>query len=103
VVIEDGGQWHCRQRFSQETMGRTGVSPIHQHEVDQPAMLVDGPEQVLPVATDLHIRLVHSPRGRTVPLLPANPLLKLRRVAKLQTLSSCGEGRGVGIMEGILC
>jgi len=34
-------------------MGSTGVSPIHQHEVDQPAMLVDGLEQVLPVATDL--------------------------------------------------
>src|SRR5258708_30059280 len=62
-------------------MSRTGVSPIHQHEVDQPAMLVNGPEQVLPVATDLHIRLVHSPRGRTVPLVPADPLLKLRRVA----------------------
>jgi hypothetical protein len=25
--------------------GPHGVSPIHQHEVDQPAMLVDGPEQ----------------------------------------------------------
>src|SRR3984957_15327021 len=62
-------------------MGRTGVSPVHQHEVDQPAMLVNGPEQALPVATDLHIRLVHSPRGRTVPLVPADPLLKLRRVA----------------------
>jgi hypothetical protein len=36
---------HCRQRFSLEAMGRTGVSPIHQHEADQPAMFVDGLEQ----------------------------------------------------------
>ena len=37
---------HCRQRFSQEAMRCTGVSPIHQHKIDQQAMLVDGPEQV---------------------------------------------------------
>jgi len=86
VVIEDGGQWRIVvSRFSEETMGRTGVSPIHQHEVDQPAMLVDGPEQILPVATDLRIRHVHSPRGRAVPLVPADPLLDFRRVAKKPT------------------
>jgi hypothetical protein len=35
VATEDGGQWRIVvSAFSQETMGRTGVPPIHQHEVD---------------------------------------------------------------------
>jgi hypothetical protein len=57
---------HGRQRFSQEAMSCARVSPIHQHEVFQPAMFVDSTEQVLPATTDLHIALVHSPGGGTV-------------------------------------
>ena len=34
-------------------MPRARVTAVQQHEVDQPAMLVDGAEQVLPLSTDL--------------------------------------------------
>src|ERR1700723_1391925 len=44
-------------------------------------MLINGAEQVLPAATDLHIRLVHSPGGRTVSLIPPNLLFQLRCIA----------------------
>jgi hypothetical protein len=74
---------HRRQRFSWETVGRTRVSPVRQHEVDQQAMLVDSSKQVLPLSADLHIGLVHAPGGRTVALIPPDSLLKLTR--------ACGE------------
>ena len=35
---------HRRLRFTEETIGRTCVSSMGQHEVDQPAFLIDGPE-----------------------------------------------------------
>src|SRR5665213_1911982 len=59
-------------------MGGAGVSPVRQHKVDQAPVLVDSPEQVLPLATNLYIRLVHSPGGRTVALISAHPLLQFR-------------------------
>jgi hypothetical protein len=71
---------HRRQRFAQKTIGSACVSPIQQHKVDQPAMLVNSSEQVLSAATDLHICLVHPPGGRAVALIPADPLLQFRRV-----------------------
>src|SRR3984885_9216561 len=64
-----------------ETIGSACVSPIQQHKVDQPAMLVNSAEQVLPAATDLHICLVHSPGGRAVTLIPSDSLLQLRCIA----------------------
>ena len=46
--------------FAQETMGRVCISPVGHHEVNQSALLVDSPEQVLPLAANLHAGLVHT-------------------------------------------
>jgi len=74
LVSRDGGRRpvaHCFQRLAQKTMGSARVSPVHQHEVDRTAMLVDSSEQIHPLAANLHISLVHSPRGRAVtPIRP---------------------------------
>ena len=66
---------HGRQRFSEETMSSSSVAAVCQHEINQSAMLVDGPEQVLPPATNLYIRLVHAPGAGSVALISAHPLL----------------------------
>jgi len=81
VVIEDGGQWRIVVSAFPGNDWLPCCSPVRQQEVDQPAMLVDSTEQVLPLAADLHIRPVHAPRGRSVSLVSPDPLLQLRRVA----------------------
>jgi hypothetical protein len=48
LVCRDRRRWtvaHSCQRFSEETIGRTGVPSVRQHEVDQPAVLIDRSEQ----------------------------------------------------------
>jgi hypothetical protein len=64
LVCRDRGWWpvaHGRQRFSEETIRRTCVPSVRQHEVDQPAMLIDSSEQVLPLSSNLHVGLAYSP------------------------------------------
>jgi len=52
------------------------IAAVQQHEVDQPTILVDGAEQVLPPSSDLYIGFVH-PRGtRAVAVIPANAQLR---------------------------
>src|ERR1700722_12259629 len=72
---------HRLQCLAQEAVCRTRVTPVQYHEVDQPAMLVDGAEQVLPLSTDLDMGFVHSPGAQAVALIPADALFELRRVA----------------------
>ena len=82
MVIEDGGQWRIvvsafpRKRWAARVFRRS----INVKSINRPCLSTARNRHFL-VTTDLHIRLVHSPRGRTVPLVPADPLLKLRRVA----------------------
>ena len=42
---------HDLQRLGQKAAGRHGVPAVGQHEIDQTSVLVDGPEQVFPLAT----------------------------------------------------
>ena len=65
---------HRLQCLAQEAVCRTRVTPVQYHEVDQPAMLVDGAEQVLPLSTDLDMGFVHSPGAQAVALIPADAL-----------------------------
>ena len=55
----------------------TERAAIWQHEVDQSPVIVNSTEQVLPPVTNLHIRLVHAPRGGPIALIPAHPLSQL--------------------------
>jgi|SRR5450756_2768656 len=48
--------------------------------VDQPALLVDGPKQVFSSAMNLQKCLIHAPRGSSIALIPAYPLLQLGRI-----------------------
>ncbi len=52
VCRDRGGRpvTHRDERFTQEAIGSSSVPPVRQHEVDQPAMLVNSTEQVLPLA-----------------------------------------------------
>jgi hypothetical protein len=53
LISRDGGRQpvvHCCEGLAKKTMGSACVSPVHQYEVDQSAMLVDSPEQILPLA-----------------------------------------------------
>ena len=63
-------------------MGCRRTTAICQHEVDQAAMLVNSAKQVLPLASDLHLRLVHAPAGPSIALIPPRPLLQLTRVPR---------------------
>jgi len=89
---------HRLQCLAQEAVCRARVTAVQQHEVDQPAMLVDGAEQVLPLSTDLDIGFVHSPGVRTVALIPADALFALRRV----TLHPPEDCRGVDLNSALL-
>ena len=71
---------HGRQGFSQKAMCRPGVASICQHGINQAALLVDSLKQVFPPATHLPIGFVHAPGGRAGALVPAHPLLQLRRI-----------------------
>jgi hypothetical protein len=54
VVIDTGGQFaHDLQRLGQKAAGRPGVPAVGQHEIDQTSLLVDGREQVFPLAIPL--------------------------------------------------
>jgi hypothetical protein len=57
---------HRLQCLAHEAVCRARVTAIQQHEVDEPAILVDGAGQVLPLSTDLDIGFVHSPGARAV-------------------------------------
>ena len=65
-ISRDGG-WrlgaHRLDGFPQETISGVGIPAIGQHEGDQPTVLVDRAEQVLPLAPDADVGLVHSPRA----------------------------------------
>ena len=66
LVRGDGGSRpvpHRCQGFAEETVCRTRVSTLQQHEVDQHAVLVDSPEQILPSTAHLDVGLVNAPRG----------------------------------------
>ena len=81
-MIEDAGQWRMVGNALPSKQSTARAFPrFHPHAVDQPAMLVDSPKQVLPLAANFHVRLVHAPRGRPVALIPADSLSQFRRVA----------------------
>ena len=63
-IRRDGGWWIVAHRlygFTQEAISGVGIPAIGQHEGDQPAVLVDCAKQVLPLAPDANVGLVHSP------------------------------------------
>ena len=76
---------HGRQCLAQKAMCGAAVSPVRQHEVDQPAMFVDSPEQILPSSTCLHVGLIHPPGCRAMALIPIDSLLELRRIPMAST------------------
>lgn len=82
---------HCLHGLAQEAIGRAGVPAIQQHEVDQPPVLVDGTEQVLPLAADPRIGLVYPLRSRARLLVRSDTLLDLGRIA----LHPTKEGKGI--------
>lgn len=100
---------HCGERFAEKAMRRPRVSPVRQHKVDQPAVLVDSPEQVLPIAGNHDVGLVHAPGGGTVALIPTNPLLEFRGVANatreaarvIERIDQPAAGDGSGGRDGV--
>lgn len=52
---------HGCQRSSKEMMSSSSVAAVCQHEIDQTAMLVNGPEQILPLAAHPNLRLIDAP------------------------------------------
>jgi hypothetical protein len=68
---------HDLQCLGQKAACRLGVPAVGQHEIDQASLLVDDPEQVFSLATHPDVGLVRRP----IALVPADPLLELRRVA----------------------
>jgi len=73
-------------------------SADHPHEIGQPAMLIDSPEQVLPATSDLHVCLIHLPGGRVVALVPPDSFPKLRSIA----LDPKKKRRGVNVYAMLL-
>ena len=57
-------------------MRRRCIAAVCQHEVDQPAVVINGTKPILPLVAHLDIGLVHAPRGRAITPIPVNPLRK---------------------------
>jgi len=57
----DGGDAGPIDRSLEEAAGRFGVPARGEEDVDDPAELVDGPEQVAPRSSDLHVGLIDVP------------------------------------------
>ncbi len=67
--------WH---RFAQEPVCSAGVSSFQEHEVDQPAVLVNCTEHVLLSAGDLEVRLIDSQGSRAIALISPHALPRAR-------------------------
>jgi hypothetical protein len=72
---------HHLEGFAQEAIRRSGVAAVGQHEVDELTVLVDGAEQIFPLAANPHVGLADAPRARTRSLVLADPPLDLGRIA----------------------
>ncbi len=72
---------HRLQGFAQETIGRSSIPSVCQHEVDELTVLIDSSKQLFPFATDSNISLIYAPRPGTGTLIATDPLLDLGRIA----------------------
>ena len=82
MVIDIGGQ--LRMTFSALARKRRAALVFRRSDSMKSirvSVLVDGPEQVFPLASHPDVGLVHAPGRRSVAPVPAHPLIKLRRVA----------------------
>jgi hypothetical protein len=51
------------EHLAEETLGRLQITPGGEQEIDRRAVLIDGPVQVSPLATDLDVGLVNANRA----------------------------------------
>jgi hypothetical protein len=52
---------HRPHSFAQEAIRRSHISPMGQHGVDQPTVVIDRSKQVPPAPADSYIGLIHLP------------------------------------------
>jgi hypothetical protein len=52
---------HRPHSFAQEAIRRSHISPMGQHGVDQPTVVIDSSKQVPPAPAESYIGLIHLP------------------------------------------